>query len=257
MYIVPVCSYKVCVFFSLSAVLTVSLYSKTTRCRSALSANWSLIDLFLSRGLGQHVWKTKQKKKVLKKPKEMLGGGREGSRTSQEHGWTTVHKQSFAAGLRIFKCAPGLWSKYRPGVWGGARWKTSADFGWKWTLGCEQVRLFPCPRGGNDAFTASVTIRLTKIGTRLSGWPRSFLRHKKLPQQPVINLIKTGTLTVNSANLKICIPIKRGPKPNIIIMCSGHNWAEESRSPGIMTAQCCLTSRTGCFYELGRVTSAE
>lgn len=78
--------------------------------------------------------------KILKKPKEMLGGSQGGSRTSQERKWTKVQKQSFAAGLRVFKCAPGLWSQ--SGLEGG---------GGKQVLilvenergGCEQVCLFP------------------------------------------------------------------------------------------------------------------
>lgn len=37
------------------------------------------------------------------------------------------------------------------------------------------------------------------------------LHHQRDEPTPIINLIKTGTLTVNSTNLKIFIPIKRGP----------------------------------------------
>lgn len=61
----------------------------------------------------------------------MLGGVKKVSQTSQEH-WTKVQKQSFAAGLGIFKCA---WIM-EPVQAGGQLCKTSADFGWKWTLGC-------------------------------------------------------------------------------------------------------------------------
>lgn len=93
-------------FSSSSAVLTVPIFRKQ-HCWFALSANWSTLTSYCLEDWDSML----EEKKILKKPKEMLEGGRGGSQTSQACDWTEVQKQSFAAGLKIFKCACGLWSQ--------------------------------------------------------------------------------------------------------------------------------------------------
>lgn len=135
----------------------------------------------------------------------MLGGRQGGSQTSQEREWPKAQKQSFAAGLGT--CAPGLWSQDGLEGGGGKQALILAENG-RWAVN----RSACSPLQGWIECSHSICEHQTdEIRNQPVRTASEFLRHKMVPNQPVINLIKTGTLMVNSANLKICIPIKRGP----------------------------------------------